>query len=270
MSKTSGNQKGKTVSLPSLLQHGVGAYAQSGRIGPAQWPHHDLVVITRGRAKFQTDQRNFFCEGGDALLVPPGFRFEGTAGNPGCVIWVQHFAIGQGLPTLPARPEIWQRAATSDWPRTLMAEIHSRKGRPHGQSADLPHLLILLLMALQENATSIQTPTDSGLAKIRAVIDWLEEQPHPLPSLEVVAARAGWSPSHLRAEFRRCQGVSIGYHARMLRLREAARLLSQSHFPIKEIAKRVGYGDVVAFHRAFTNLHGETPALYRLKAPRVI
>ena len=204
------------------------------------------------------------------LLVPPGFSFEGTAGKPGCVIWVQHFVNGQGRPALPVLPVVWHRAATADWPCTLMAEIHRRKSRPQGEAACLPHLLILLLMALQENAALVQPAPDLALANIRAVTDWLRQQPHPLPSLDVVAARAGWSASHLRAEFRRCHGFSLGYHARMLRLREAARLLCQSNLPIKEIAIRVGYGDVVAFHRAFTNLHGETPARHRSKAPRVI
>lgn len=255
---------------PSLLHHGIGAYAHEGRIGPAQWPHHDLIIVTRGRAKFQTAQREFLCDGGDALIVPPGYLFEGTAREPGCVIWVQHFAFGHGKPGLPDCPEVWHGAATTDWARTLMREIHNRKSQPSGETDSLPHLLILLLMSLQKNAALGKPVTDPGLARVRAITDWLEHHPHPLPDLEVVAARAAWSPSHLRAEFRRCHGFSLGRHTRTLRLREATRLLCESNLPIKEIASRLGYGDVIAFHRAFTNFHGDTPARHRAKAPRVI
>jgi AraC-like DNA-binding protein len=270
MSNPACNRSEANSLSPSLLHHGIGAYAHEGRIGPAQWPHHDLIIVTRGRANFQTDQREFACDGGDALLVPPGYPFEGTAGKPGCVIWVQHFAGDQGLPGLPRCPEVWHGAATTDWPRTLMREIHTRKRQPPGESATLSHLLILLLMALQENAAFGKPATDPGLARVRAVTDWLEHHPHPLPDLEEVATRAGWSQSHLRAEFRRCHGFSLGQHTRALRLREAARLLCESNLPIKEIASRLGYGDIIAFHRAFTGFHGETPARHRARAPRVI
>lgn len=260
----------KEAKSPALLHHGIGAYTDGGHIGPAQWPHHDLIIVTRGRATFQTDQRELLCEGGDALLVPPGFAFAGTAGKPGCVIWVQHFAMGHGKPGLPVRPEVWHGAATTDWPRTLMREIHNRKSQPPVGADSLPHILILLLMALQENAALGKPAADPGLARVLAVTDWLEQHPHPLPCLEAVAAQAGWSPSHLRAEFRRFHGFSLGYHTRTLRQREADRLLCESNLPIKEIASRLGYGDVIAFHRAFVNFHGETPARHRAKAPRVI
>jgi len=256
----------------SLLDQGIGAYASGGRIGPAQWPHHDLIVVTRGSATFQTDQREFHCAGGSSLLIPPGFSFSGLAEKHGCVIWIQHFAVGKGwLPVgLPKRPESWIGTANFDWPRALLREIHERKIQSSGDSPGLPHLLILLLMALSENATTDEPGADSGPGKVRAVTDWLEQHPHPLPSLESLAKRSGWSTSHFRAEFRRYRGFSVGFHTRTLRMREASRLLRESNLPIKEIAGRLGYGDVIAFHRAFTSSHGETPAVYRAKAPRAV
>jgi len=254
------------------LDHGIGAYASGGRIGPAQWPHHDLIVVTRGSATFQTDQREFHCAGGSSLLIPPGFPFSGLAEKHGCVIWVQHFAVGKGRQpvALPKRPGLLSGTANSDWARSLLREIHTRKSPRSGESPALSYLLILLLMELLENATPKKPATDARFEKVQAITEWLEQHPHPLPSLEALAERTGWSTSHFRAEFRLCHGFSLGFHTRTLRMREASRLLQQSNLPIKEIAIRLGYGDVIAFHRAFTDHDGETPASHRAKAPRVI
>ena len=48
-----------------------------------------------------------------------------------------------------------------------------------------------------------------------------------------------------------------------IRLEHARHLLIGSGLPIKAIAREAGYGDVVAFHRAFAGFFSETPASYR-------
>jgi AraC-like DNA-binding protein len=49
----------------------------------------------------------------------------------------------------------------------------------------------------------------------------------------------------------------------MQRSAEACRLLVETNLTLKTIAARLGYADVVAFHRAFKTRTGFTPGQYR-------
>lgn len=71
---------------------------------------------------------------------------------------------------------------------------------------------------------------------------------HPITFARRFAKRFGMTPAHYRL---------------MLRLNEAARQTWASPLlPIPEIAQRVGFDDMVYFHRAFKRIFGLTPALY--------
>jgi AraC-like DNA-binding protein len=256
------------------LNHGIGAYARGDVIGPAKWPHYDVIIITRGDATFTVGGLPFHCGSGSALIIPPRYHFEGTAGCHGCVIWVQHFRYrtdrgrDPGL-KIPKFPEIWRGTAEREWPLVLMRQASALQKASTSVSADLPHLLFLLIHALQEQHAAHGSEVRNTTTKIQSLIEWIEKQPHPLPSVKQLAERTGWSLSHFRNGFRRHCGRSVGGYLRELRMREAARLLCQSNLAIKEISIRLGYGDQVAFHRAFVNHTGRTPGLFRTTAPRV-
>jgi transcriptional regulator GlxA family with amidase domain len=49
----------------------------------------------------------------------------------------------------------------------------------------------------------------------------------------------------------------------LLRLHEAATLLTNSPMLVKDVAAAVGYRDISNFVRAFARSYGQTPALYR-------
>lgn len=254
------------------INHGVGAYGPGVQIGPAKWRHYDLIVVTRGSVVVRCDERDFLCETGSALLIPPNFMFTGSSGDTGCVIWVQHFSLGrkEKAISLPLRPEVWFGAAHREWSRTLLQEIHSRYEDSGERSSELPHLLILLLMALQKNRLPAGRKASASTEKINDLITWLGTQSHPLPSIVDLAKKVGWSQSHFRAEFHKHLGCSAGFYLREMRLREAGRLLQGSTLPIKAIAIKLGYSDIVAFHRAFLSFHGQTPARFGAQARRVV
>ena len=254
------------------IHHGVGAYNHGVTIGPSQWPHHDLIVILRGTVVIHSDNRKILCEKDSALLIPPNFSFEGFPGAAGCVIWVKHFSPSRNDKTgkLPLRPTLWNGAAKREWPRTLLRAIQTRYASADSRSSEIPHLLILLLISVQKNCIPDYSIADARVEKVMELAIWLQNQAHPLPTIDSLARRCGWSPSHFRAEFRRHLGSSAGCYLREMRLREAARLLKESTMPIKMIATHLGYGEVVAFHRAFLAFHGQTPAHYSAQLPKVM
>jgi AraC-like DNA-binding protein/HEPN domain-containing protein len=82
----------------------------------------------------------------------------------------------------------------------------------------------------------------------------------------VVARRLSVTPRALRRRLS-SEGYSLTALTNEVRREIAVEDLAMSSRPIKEIAERLGFSEVSAFHRAFRRwTHGETPARYRMAA----
>jgi AraC-like DNA-binding protein len=85
-------------------------------------------------------------------------------------------------------------------------------------------------------------------------------------SLDVLAARAGWSRFHFHRAFRRIVGETPKRYTNRLRLEGAAARLVTTDEPIASIAARAGFASHAVFTRAFRRQFGRTPAAYRARA----
>jgi AraC family transcriptional regulator of arabinose operon len=85
---------------------------------------------------------------------------------------------------------------------------------------------------------------------------------HPVGEGEL-AATLRLSPSRFAHLFRKETGLSFSSHPRRIRLAEAARLLSDCRFSVKEIAWACGYSSVPSFDRVFKKRFGASPTAYR-------
>lgn len=262
------------VMLKPIL-HGIGVYAAGDLIGPAKWPHHDLIVVREGSVDFSLCSKAIVCRTGDALLIPPLTEFQGRVGSDGCVIWVQHFArmkTKSGWPvSLPLRPLHWS-SIQCEWVRALMKKISASQSTSNAGAfkETVPHLLTLLIQEFQLNTKPKAASEHATSLAVQKTVAWLEAQSFPLPSLKEIANYAGWSVSHFRNNFRNSSGQSIGKFIRELEMNEASRLLQETAVPIKAIAAQVGYSDVVAFHRAFQRHNAVTPSDFRRRARHVV
>ncbi|WP_328702875.1 AraC family transcriptional regulator [Arenibaculum pallidiluteum] len=81
--------------------------------------------------------------------------------------------------------------------------------------------------------------------------------------LERLAAVACFSPCHFHRIYRYLAGETAAETVRRLRLNRAAKALVDGAEPVGEIARGAGYGDTVAFTRAFRSAYGVPPAAYR-------
>ena len=72
--------------LPRAVRHGIGSYLGGAVIGPAGWPHHDLIFLTRGSAVFEIGKVTLTAHAGDALFIPPHHSFVGRASADGYAI----------------------------------------------------------------------------------------------------------------------------------------------------------------------------------------
>lgn len=85
-------------------------------------------------------------------------------------------------------------------------------------------------------------------------------------SLDVLAARAGWSPFHFHREFRRIVGETPKQYILRLRLERAAARLATGTDPVVSIAADAGFASHEVFTRAFRRQFGVTPSTYRREA----
>jgi AraC-like DNA-binding protein len=99
--------------------------------------------------------------------------------------------------------------------------------------------------------------------RFNKVIDEIIEHPGRHYTLEFLADRCSMSRSTFSERFHKAFGRTAMDFVREIRLREAARLLNQTQYPIKTIAARVGYGSRSNFSQAFKGLYSVSPVDYR-------
>lgn len=82
-------------------------------------------------------------------------------------------------------------------------------------------------------------------------------------SLASLARAFHFNPSYLSTLIKRQTGSSFTEILKNIRLKHAARLLSQTSRPINHICSDIGYQDVSQFISLFRNEYGMTPVQYR-------
>ena len=251
-----------------ILFQGVGHYAAGARIGPACWPHWDLIVVVRGRVQFQSGSQNWgrpvILDEGSAVLIPPGTRFRGLGETPQSTIWVIHFT--NPTLTLGRRVRRFGHSANDAFLRGLLTEISLvvRRNTRHKDRSYLAALVTTLLEKfLQAGAVPRPGAATDPRVELMRVEDLELREEENFPTTRELADAAGLSPSHHRALFKSRYGMSPGRHLHHLRLVYARKLLRETRLPIKQVARRTGYKDVVSFHRAFVTTCGITPARFR-------
>lgn len=250
-----------------ILFQGLGHYGAGARIGPACWPHWDLIVVVRGRVQFQSGHqkwgRPLILDEGSAVLIPPGTRFRGRGETLQATIWVIHFTN----PTLSLGRRVRRFGHASDpFLRGLLTEI-SLIVRRNTLRKDRSYLAALVTALLEKFFRAGSVPSRGAMADPRVELLRVEDvelrEEENFPTTRDLAVAAGLSTSHHRALFKNQYGMTPGRHLHHLRLVYARKLLRETRLPIKQVALRAGYRDVVSFHRAFVTGCGITPARFR-------
>jgi AraC-like DNA-binding protein len=106
-----------------------------------------------------------------------------------------------------------------------------------------------------------------GERRLNKVLQMIESQ--PACSVSELAIEVQLSPAHLQRLFKQKTGKHLSDLIGEHRLQKAARLLSSSDLPIKEIAHEVGYEHHSSFVRAFQRRFEQSPKYYRQQNYRV-
>ena len=148
--------------------------------------------------------------------------------------------------------------------------FESRQGGIGSQELSLSLAMQLVVGAarLTEQTSTTRTAEARILAYGRELEQsfWIDER------MDAVAARMGISRRSFSGHFRKLFGKSWLDHIHDLRIRHAARLLTESFLPIKTIGFECGYHDISHFYRRFSLQMQMSPQNWRKAAaptPRI-
>jgi len=103
--------------------------------------------------------------------------------------------------------------------------------------------------------------------RIEKVIRYIERHLDEDLSLAKLAEVACFSPFHFHRQFREYTGITVGRLIRLLRLRRASlQLAFNPALPITDIALDAGFENSESFSRAFREIYGQPPSVFR-KSP---
>lgn len=260
-----------------FLTHAYGEFLEGRTLGQVAWAHFDLLWIHAGHVSLQVGDPPASAvelSAGSGILIYPETYFEGKGGRGRSFASVQHFAIDAETPagSLPEPLEQLRNCARgfttfTEVDASLEGDIDRAIEWSYERETPLHYAMRVAHLTIVLGRLFAQPPVGStgslSRARIAKVVKMLESRLTGPVSLDEMAARAGISTSHFRAEFRQQMGTSPGAFHLDLRMREAARLLRTTQQSVKQVASSIGYRDVPNFCRAFRSYANATPKRYR-------
>ena len=108
-----------------------------------------------------------------------------------------------------------------------------------------------------------EAPDGLSRARVRRLVDYIEQHLGEDLSLEALAAEVGLSPLYLVRAFRSAVGQSPHQYVVARRVEQARRLLTVTTLPIAEISLATGFSSQSHLTSWFRRLVGVSPAVYR-------
>jgi AraC family transcriptional regulator len=104
-------------------------------------------------------------------------------------------------------------------------------------------------------------------ARLRAVVEYVEEHLDASPSLEQLAEVAGLSLYYFARQFKRATGLPPHQYVILRRVERARQLLqTECDLSLAEVAAHTGFSDQSQFSHHFKRLVGVTPRQFRMSA----
>lgn len=254
-----------------FFNHAKGEVLKSRPILRTQWPHFDLLWVHAGRLRMiLLDDREEELKSGEGILIFPHTPFRAESVSASARASVQHFQVKSARQA----PEILlalRKQSTgyelfsSKRPEAMDAMIDRAIELAALPQTSVVHdmriaLLVLILGELRLQKEQSQVKHQD---RLQLLIDEVRTDPARRWTLDEMANFSGLSTSHFRAIFKSRTGETPGQFQLRARMAEAARLLSATDLPIKQIASRLDFDQLPHFYRQFVLAHGIPPAEYR-------
>ena len=128
------------------------------------------------------------------------------------------------------------------------------------------HLLAELLIRLNRmHAVSPAAPGSNHPMhqKVSEITTYIHSHYREALTLEQLAKQFYISPAYLSRVFLKLTGIHIGEYVRVVRIREAQKLLRTTRLKVHVIAEQVGFEHISHFNKTFKKVAGIAPVRYR-------
>ena len=243
--------------------------------------HHRLVLFSRPPEeldlRYEGVKRHVPPPAGAIMLVPAGspilWRWSGSFDSlhifldPGLVTRVaaEAFGLDPARLTVPPLDGLdLPQLQTAMWAVDAELTPGGAGGRLAAES--LANVLAVHLIRYV-SATRQSARRRNGTlprAKLRAVVEYIEEHLDSGPSLEQMAAIARLSPNYFAWQFKRATGLPPHQYVLDRRVERAKQFLQTgSDISLAEVAAEAGFSDQSQFSHHFKRLIGVTPGQFR-------
>ena len=237
--------------------------------GPAIKPHYVIHFILGGRGRFSIGGREYSLERGFGFLIPPDALafYQADEVNPWTYIWVGFYgsmakALITSMGLSAANPVFKSDRETELYQAVMDMMEHNTVGiandlRRNGQ-------LHLFLSLIAESAhIEERGETDKADQYVRRAVEFiLSNYCNPIKVTDV-ADYVCINRSYLYTLFRTGVGMSPQQFLTTFRITKAAELLQLTQHPIESIALSCGYTDPLVFTKAFKQMKGVSPSVWR-------
>lgn len=254
----------------------------SGSVAPQQHEFYHCTYITEGQILENQFGKEFLQSAGECFFTPAGtnhslYIFENT--KYFCLSFSKSiadilFSYFQNLrrdfsnlpPIIKLTENMQNRLCLCL--RCLLdeQEYDSASAFGTGQFLTISALIIILRDSYSACFPPIPFPTNTKetyAAQIQRCLQHIDTNfDHPLTVDELVQISM-LSKSTFYKAFEQYTGMSAKQYLAETRIKKAIQLMSISHIPLNEIARRVGYDDFSTFYRNFIRIKGVSPAQYR-------
>jgi len=225
-----------------------------------------FVFILKGCGEFSCDARTWPVEAPCVIVQPVGVPFELGPHKEWEELYINYAREKRALfeargIVVPDRP-VWQLHDAGLLRRRVrelldaLADVDS-----YGHVDRIDRLCELLIV---ESLINEATPPVVGKARaILAIRGYLEQHYREAVDLHRLALDHGISPTDFRRKWHDLLRMPPGRFIAQLRIREACRLLEETHQTVSEIAAAIGYDDPLYFSRRFQHLTGIAASRYR-------
>jgi AraC-like DNA-binding protein len=246
-----------------ILRQLSGRFDNRFQVGPALWPHHDLLWVNEGTIKLiiGTNKTEIVLSAPAGLVIFPNTPFYGEAVNGVADASICHFKLSQsieGLEFLSQENGFFASAKTNAFHIQYLVRLGLHHTEQQKSELIRNRLLISTLDCFADQ-------NNDGVEETRVAQAWSNAQLRmsKMRTLTDVATGIGLSESMFRRLHRQVSDTSAGSHLRELRLARAEELLATTGMSVANISKQVGYAHPESFSAAFTKSRGRTPANYR-------
>ncbi len=256
----------------------------AGQIPSAAREAYEMMCVTEGSAEYWVEDQHYKLAVGDVLLVPVGLMVGATLKARGCPfervgVWMSRrymtflklqddeadfsFVLAGRTSHYLVRLPAPLREGFAGAFKALAEECAADKMNSElSTKALLAALCVQINRLVREQGSEVMLP--GGQNRLSPVLAYIHENCTAPLSVETLADRFGYSPSHLAHSFKKQMGTSL-YHYVLLRRLQIGRQAMLDGVPVKEAYLQCGFGDYAGFYRAFLKEFGLSPQQYKKK-----